>query len=185
MAAAQPIEAPCSRRYHAARTSGTRDTKIIRWIVLHSTESASAQSAAAWFANPSSQGSAHLCVDDEICYRTLANNEIPWAAPGANAFGFHIEQAGFARWSAVMWKSHLGTLQRAAYKAATHCDLFEIPPRFVGMQGLTDGAAGITTHAECTKAFGGTHTDPGPMWPRRLFMSLVRGYFDELTQALR
>ena len=72
----RPIEAPCSRRFHAVHTSGTRDTKIVRWIVLHDTESASAQSAAAWFANPNSQGSAHLCVDDEICYRTLRNDEI-------------------------------------------------------------------------------------------------------------
>ena len=181
MADAQPIAAPCSRRYHAVHTSGTRDTKIIRWIVLHDTESATAQAAAAWFANPNSQGSAHLVVDDTICYRTLANDEIPWAAPGANAFGFHIEQAGFARWSAVVWRSHLVTLQRAAYKTAKHCYLFGIPTRFVDARALVAGQPGITSHAECTKAFGGDHTDPGPMWPRRLFMTLVRRYFDEIV----
>jgi len=185
MAAAQPIGAPCSREYHAVHTSGTRDAQIVRWIVLHDTESASAEAAARWFANPNSQGSAHLVVDDAICFRTLDNDEIPWAAPGANAFGFHIEQAGFARWSAVVWRSHLVTLQRAAYKTALHCHVFGIPARFVGAEGLTGGATGITTHAECSKAFGGTHTDPGPMWPRRMFMSLVRRYFEELTPAPR
>ena len=43
----------------------------------------------------------------------------------------------------------------------------------------------VTTHAEVTKAskrldpahaWWYTHTDPGPLWPRRLFMRLVRQY---------
>jgi hypothetical protein len=157
-------------------TSGRRPRSDVRWIVLHDEESASAFAAAAWFANRASQGSAHLCVDDGICYRTLDDDQIPWAAPGANEHGFHIEQAGFARWSAAIWRRHLRTLERAAYKTALHCRSFGIPPRFVGANGLRGGFRGVTTHAECSKAFGGTHTDPGRLWPRRLFMSLVRRY---------
>jgi hypothetical protein len=152
---------------------------------MHDEENASAAAAAAWFANPHSRGSAHLCVDDRECYRTLGNAQIPWGAPGANTFGFHIEQAGFARWSAAIWKTHVVTLRRAAYKTALHCHTFGIPPQFVDASGLRHGVKGITTHAECTKAFGGDHTDPGPFWPRRLFMSYVRRYYGELaTSAL-
>ena len=98
------ISAPCSRRFRAVHTSGRRDPRRIRWIVLHDEEAKTAVAAAAWFTNPESQGSAHLCVDDVICFRTLDNADIAWGTPGANEDGFHIEQAGFARWSAVIWK---------------------------------------------------------------------------------
>jgi len=148
---------------------------------MHDEENTSAATAAAWFANPHSRGSAHLCVDDRECYRTLDNSQIPWGAPGANRRGFHIEQAGFARWSTAIWTTHLGTLKRAAYKAALHCHAFGIPPRVVTASGLRAGVEGITTHAECTRAFGGDHTDPGRLWPRRLFMSYVRRYYGELA----
>lgn len=178
-----PIAAPCRRDYKAVHTSGTRPVKSILWVVLHDEEAKTAEAAASWFANPASQGSAHLCVDDKTCYRTLPNTAIPWAAPGANTAGFHIEQAGYAKWSAVIWRSHLKTLQRAAYKTAYHCELFHVPVRFVTAKGLKAGLGGITTHAECTKAFGGTHTDPGALWPRRLFMSYVRKYAAELADS--
>ena len=180
------IETACDRTYHASRTSGVRDTTIIRWIVLHDEEADTALSAAQWFANPrlpsqgGPSGSAHLCVDDTICYRTLRNEEIPWAAPGANMYGFHIEQAGFAKWSAVVWKKHRLTLQRAAYKTALHCVVFDLPPVFLWADALKAGNKGITTHAECTKAFGGTHSDPGPAWPRRLFMRYVNDYYGDM-----
>lgn len=178
---ALPISANCSRKYHAAHDSGTRPLDRIRWIVLHDEEASTAESAAQWFANPDSRGSAHLCVDDLICYRTLDNVDIPWAAQGANEQGFHIEQAGFARWSLAIWKTHRQTLRRAAYKAAFHCHAFGIPPTFRFARDLKLGYKGITTHAECTKAFGGSHTDPGPFWPRRYFMSLVRSYYADLS----
>lgn len=147
---------------------------------MHDEEAPTAQAAASWFENPDSRGSAHLCVDDNICYRTLENEQVPWAAPGANLHGFHIEQAGYAKWSAVIWQKHMRTLNRAAYKAAYHCHKFGIPPVFVKASGLKDGKKGITTHAECTKAFGGDHTDPGLLWPRVLFMSRVKFYYAQI-----
>lgn len=176
-----PIEAACSRKYHAVRSSGQRDPHVVKWVVLHDEEADTAESAAAWFENPQAQGSAHLCVDDNICFRTLDNDEIPWAAYGGNLAGFHIEQAGFAKWSLVVWTKHRQTLRRAAYKTALHCLLFKIPPTFIWAPGLKRGEEGITTHAECTKAFGGSHTDPGPFWPRRLFMRYVRAYYASLS----
>ena len=125
-------------------------------------------------------GSAHLCVDDKECYRCLANEAIPWGAPGANENGFHIEQAGFARWSAVIWKSHVNTLRRCAWKTAVHCKQFGIPPVFVKADDLKVEKRGITTHREVTKAFGGTHTDPGPFYPVSMAMWFVRRYYKQL-----
>jgi hypothetical protein len=72
-------------------------------------------------------------------------------------------------------------LQRAAYKAALHCEVFNITPAFRTAEELKRGMSGITTHAEVTKAFGpkGGHTDPGLFWPRRLFMRYVRDFYAE------
>lgn len=174
------IRSDCLTDYHAIRSSGSRPTSDILWIVLHDTEGGSAKNVARYFATDAAGGSAHLVVDDQDCYRCLKNTEIPWGAPGANTAGFHIEQCGYAKWSTVIWRSHLKTLQRAAYKTAYHCHLFDLPPVFVPASGLKARQPGVTTHAECTRAFGGDHSDPGRGWPRSFFMLLVRGYHDAL-----
>jgi hypothetical protein len=182
----------CSKEFHAYHTSGRRAKSQVHWIVLHDEEAPSARSAARYFTSPSSGGSAHLCVDDAECYRTLEPLEIPWGAAsaiGANTAGFHIEQAGYASWSAVVWRKHLNTLRRAAFKTAVWAKFFKIPLVFVDAGGLMLGRRGITTHNEVSKASRHldpahasrySHSDPGPFWPRLLFMVLVRRYAKQL-----
>lgn len=172
----------CKREFKASRTSGRRFARDIKWIIMHDEEASTARSAAAWFAVTSPpppegrgpSGSAHLCVDDVECYRTLEDMEIPWGAPGANTNGLHIEQAGFAAWKKWQWIKHKRELNRAADRAARWCVKYNIPPHFLKAADLKAGRRGISTHAEVTKAFGGTHTDPGLFWPRRRFMRKVR-----------
>lgn len=181
------IASPCNTRYRAYRDSGLRPLSAIRWIVMHDTEGGTAESIAHYFASSAAQGSAHLVVDDTSCYRTLPNNRIPWGAPGANINGFHIEQCGYAKWTNLIWsKTHRATLERAAYKCALHCRKFGIPPYFVDYKGLRANKFGVTTHAEVTKAFpklGGSHTDPGPGWPRYWFMLRVRYHHQRLDNV--
>lgn len=173
----QPIGANCLKTYKARHHSGTRPLSAISLVVIHSTEGGTAEGAARWFANPASGGSTHLVVDDNVCYRTLEDNQIPWGARGANYNGFHIEQAGYAHWTTTLWsKTHRRTLERAAFKTALHCKRYGIPMRFVTADGLRRGVSGVTTHVECSRAFGGSHYDPGAKWPRWLFMNLVRAY---------
>src|SRR3954463_6097160 len=105
--APDPISADCRLTYRAAHDSGHRGLAEVRLIVMHDTEGGTAESVARYFAETQKKVSAHLVVDENACYRTLPNNVIPMAAPGANAAGFHIEMCGFARWSAVVWKAHL------------------------------------------------------------------------------
>lgn len=175
------LTAACDTRFTAAHHSGRRLLAAVKWIVMHSTEGDTALGAAAWFANPSSGGSAHLCIDDKHCFRTLGDEFVPWGAPGANTNGFHIEQAGYAKWTNLVWSGkHRQTLERAAYKAALHCRKFGIPPYFVGAADLKQGKPGITTHKECSSAFGGTHWDPGTGWPRYAFMVRVRYHYKRL-----
>lgn len=178
-----PLGANCRTDYKARHHSGTRPLSVIDLVVLHSTEGATAEAAARWFAHPDSQGSAHICVDDNVCYRTLADNQIPWAAPGANFHGFHIEQAGRAAWPTSTWsRLHDRTLRRAAYKTALHCKRYGIKVRWLNASSLKLGVRnGITDHDECSKAFGGSHWDPGAGWPRTIFMAYVRLYFVDIT----
>jgi hypothetical protein len=188
----QPITADCYTTYMPAyHSSGTRKLSDIWWVILHDEEAPTAKGSAAYFKSPNSGGSAHLCVDGEACYRCLANEAVPWgssSAFGANTHGFHIEQAGYAKWSLAIWNSHHQTLERAAYKTAYHCHKFKIPPLWVPADSLP-AKHGITTHAEVSKASRRmdpanahryTHSDPGPFWPRRKFMELVEVYFKGL-----
>lgn len=178
----QPITAQCKKdHFPAFRSSGSRPLSAIKWVVLHSTEGGTAESVARYFKSSTAQGSTHLVVDDKECQRCLPNTAVPWGASGANFAGIHIEQCGFAKWSLVIWRSHLKTLQRAAFKTALHCHWYGIPIVFREAADLKAGKPGITTHKECSRAFGGTHWDPGPGWPRPLFMALVRAYSDDLT----
>ena len=172
-----PIAANCNTAYHAIHDSGTRPLDQIWNIVIHATEGGTSQSVASYFTMPSAGGSTQLVTDDYECYRCLRDDEIPWGAPGMNYHGFHIEQCGYAAWLSTMWSStHRKTLMRTAYKTALHCKKYDIPITFCFAADLKAGKQGITTHAECTKAFGGDHTDPGAGWPRALFMGMVRSY---------
>ena len=179
--ASQGISANCSTRYTATKSSGNRNLSEIKWVVMHCTEGGTAQGAAAWFASERSQGSAHLCVDDNICYKTLEDKKIPWGARGANFHGYHIELAGFARWTSLVWsQTHRMTLERGAYKAALRCRWYGIPRVFRTASELRRGLAGITTHHECSGAFSGNHWDPGFGWPRAYFMSRLKHHYAQL-----
>jgi hypothetical protein len=175
------ISATCSRKYTAVHNSGTRNVSTIRWVVIHDTEGDTAAGAAVGFTNPASGGSTHLVVDDDMCFRTLSNEDIPWGAEGANAKGFHIEIAGYAKWTRAQWLLRERRLRRAAFKTALHCVTFGIPARWVGPYWLRLGRKGVTTHADCAKAFGGNHTDPGAGFPKDKFMEWTRQYVRELS----
>lgn len=176
--------------FTAVHSSGLRKLSDIRWVVLHDEEAPTAESAARYFTNKDSGGSAHECVDGGVCFKTLDARQIPWAAPGANTKGYHIEQAGYARWLRWVWKSKANwpIVQRAAWRTAVACYEYGLGnPVFVDYRGLRQNRKGVTTHAEVTKAFpdlarkSGSHTDPGPNWPRADFMATVREYYSHLA----
>lgn len=183
--AVDDVSANCHTDFHAYHNSGRRPLSVIDLIVMHSTEGGTSRSVARYFKEPSSGGSTQLVVDDYSCYRCLADSEIPWGAPGANYHGFHIEQCGYARWTQVLWsKTHRKTLLRAAYKAAYHCRRYGLKTRFLTATNLKAGMRnGITTHQECSVAFGGDHHDPGTGWPRVLFMTMVKGFYVALVRV--
>jgi hypothetical protein len=165
---------------------------MVRWVVLHDEEAPSAASAAEYFRSHKAGGSAHLCVDDNWCYRCLSNTTIPWGA--ASSFGrtrmaSTSSRPGTRAGRHVIWRRHFRTLNRAAYKTALHLHRFRLPVRFVTADGLLRGEKGVTTHAEISRASrkqdprharNYTHSDPGRFWPRRFFMLRVRFYYRRL-----
>jgi hypothetical protein len=181
----QPIGSTCLRTFKAVHDSGTRPESDINHIIIHCTQGSTAKGAATWFANKASGGSAHLVVDDVVCYRTLDNGQIPWGAAGANRSGFHIEHAGFAEWNHAKWMSHEQTLRRGAQKAAQHAVKFGIPLKVLSADDLRRGRSGFVTHATVTQVFpkgNAGHHDPGPGFPLDHYMKLVKQFAAEIQQ---
>lgn len=180
-----PIKAVCEivKAFHS---SGTRDLKTIKWIVVHDTEGGSARSVASMFSKPSATASTHLVVDEVECIRMLDDKQIPWGAPGANTNGYHIEHVGFARWTRAEWLKRDVTLRRGAYKAALRCVRYDIPARWVGPLGLRFGRRGLTTHADVSdwQDTPGGHTDPGANFPKDVYLTYVKQYIAEIRASL-
>lgn len=181
-----PITAPASGVYTAAHNSGRRSIPI-RNVCVHSTEGDTASGAAGWFQNPASEGSANMVCDDNTSYRTLADDVIPWAAPGLNEQGWHLELAGHAAWTRAEWLKHKDELRRAAYKAALRLNRNQLPARWVGPIGLRLGRKGLTTHRSVSYAWpvlakrAGFHTDPGVNFPHDVFLAYVKSYLAGLN----
>lgn len=156
------------------------------WVVLHTMEAPEkgdcAENVARYFARPSTRVSAHFCIDNDSIAQCVPAELVAWHAPGANKFGIGLEHAGYARQTAAAWRdpysaAMLDLSQRLCAELVHH---FAIPVQFVDAKGLLALKPGITTHAECTKAWPdkGTHTDPGPHFPLREYLDGVRRYRD-------
>lgn len=157
-----------------------------QWLVIHAMESPehgeTAERVARWFARPSTGASAHFCIDSDSIVQCVPAELVAWHAPGANTLGIGLEFAGYARQTRAQWLDSYGSsmLDMGARLAAELVHHFAIPVESIGAAELVRGEPGITTHAQVTKAWPnkGTHTDPGPHFPMREFLSLVRRYRD-------
>lgn len=156
----------------------------ISLIVLHDMEAArtssTARNVAKWFAGPAApMASCAYCVDAGEVVCSVRPDNTAFHAPGANAQGIGIELAGFARQTEAEWLDAYGyaELDLAAQLVAALCDRYQLPPQFVDAAGILRGEKGLTTHAECTKAFhtAGGHTDPGKGFPLDWFVARVAG----------
>lgn len=146
----------------------TRLASSLRGVILHSTESASASSAANWFADPKSKVSAHIVAGETECFRCVPDLVVAWAAGPTNDRFLQLEIVGYAKWSRAEWLQRPGTLARARAQIAAWCAMYGFPNRFLGAAALKSDAKGISTHFEVTKAYSGGsgHWDPGANFPR-------------------
>jgi hypothetical protein len=172
----------CSREFFpAVHSSGIRLKSSILWVCIHDEEALTARSAASWFKNPASAGSAHVCADDKECFRCLDDNTIPWAASNANTNGLHLELAGYAAWPRWRWIKRLRTLRRGAKITARWCKDNHIPATWLTPEDMHASRKGLITHATVSAytlkyGLGGdhSHTDPGPGFPKKRFKRMVK-----------
>lgn len=157
------------------------DGRAIDVVVLHTSEfperSGAAQACAEWFADPSSQVSAHYCVDADEVVQCVREEDIAWHARGGNQASIGVELAGFARQGADGWSDaySAAVCERAATLVADICARHGIPVRRLRAPGLRRGLRGVTGHADVSAAFARSdHWDPGPAFPWARFLALVR-----------
>lgn len=158
----------------------------VRVIVLHSAESpekpGKALSVAKWFARDDApKASAHFVVDATDVVQCVREEDVAWAAPGANSDGIHIELTGYARQTPEDWFDTYSAsmLDLASRLVADLCVRFGVPPRALVAADLLAGASGITRHMDVTEAYKrSTHVDPGVGFPMARFVQHVAELVD-------
>jgi N-acetyl-anhydromuramyl-L-alanine amidase AmpD len=169
---------------HLTKNQGKRN---VRLIVIHSMEAPekgdTAESVAKYFKTTNREASAHICVDNNSIVQCVLDNNIAWAAPGANSDGIHIEMAGYADQETAEWLDPYSTLvlENAANAAAQYCLKYKIPPIHLTDAELGDKKTkGIVSHAQVTTVFKkGTHTDPGKNFPWAYFIGRVEVHLEK------
>lgn len=155
--------------------------RVIDVIVMHTMEArekpGTANAVARWFAGADApRASAHYCIDAEEVISCVHENDVAWAAPGANKNGLQLEHAGFARQRPAEWADEYSQrmLARSARLCAQLCARYAIPVLRISASDLLARRRGICGHADVTQAFRkSTHTDPGGHFPWRQFLSLI------------
>lgn len=155
----------------------------LRLIVMHTMESPehddTAENVAAWFAGANAPlASAHACVDNNSVVLCLPPSDTAWAAPGANADGYQIEQAGRAAQGIAGWADAYSQsmLRLSAAHARSIAQAAGIPLVHLTDAQLAAGAAGFVGHDQVSRVYKRSdHTDPGPDFPWTQYMALVNG----------
>lgn len=153
----------------------------IRLVVLHTAETPCeigvARNVATYLARPDVRASCHYSVGPDETVAQVAEGDTAWTAPGANADGVQIEQAGRASFTAEQWAEGLPELMvrtQTAPLVADICRRSGLPPVWLAAPGLLAGRAGITDHATVNEAYGQSdHWDCGPNYPGPLVATMA------------
>ena len=114
----------------------------------------------------------------------MRDENVAWAAPGANSNGIQIEHAGRARPNRPRVSDAYSTamLDRSAALVAELCRKHGIPAVWLYAADLKAGRRGITTHKAVSDAFKrSSHWDPGTGFPVEGFLSRVRAALGEAS----
>lgn len=158
----------------------------ITLIVIHTMEYPERPQGAEWcagfFTNPIGPGgkpvsaSAHYAVDQDSIMQCVRDRDCAWGAPGANSNGIHIEHVGYASQTAAQWQDEpsRATLRLSARLVRKLCAKYTLPMGLLTPEEVRAGRSGICGHDAVSKAFGGTHWDPGPNFPWATYLNLIR-----------
>lgn len=161
--------------------TGGRDIDL--WVV-HTMENDEkpdgAENVARWFAGPTTpRASAHYNIDNDSIVQGVRDDDVAWAAPGANHDGIQVEHAGRAGQGRAGWddKYSRRELRLSARLAARKARRYRLPIRKLTAEDLRNDLRGFCGHADVSQAFGlSTHTDPGPDFPWKRYLRWTRIY---------
>jgi hypothetical protein len=102
---------------------------------------------------------AHVGIDSEgFIARYVDDLEIAYHVENHNTGSLGIEIVGFARFAPSVWLARRKQLETVAEVTAEWCKKYDIP-------AVLSVERGISTHAMQSRAYHGSHTDPGPGFP--------------------
>lgn len=154
----------------------THGLQIPQRVVLHSTECGDAPGVSDlrgvvsfWQRQHLGYG-AEILIDGDGNLCLAANpNQITWAVENHNTGTISIELVGFAKWGLVDWFKRRKQLDKLAKVLAWLRVEYGIPLVF-------NVDTGVSRHLDQSRAYGGTHTDPGKGFPLGYVLKKARGY---------
>lgn len=170
---------------------GGRGNKPIRRIVIHCTAGAepgqhnAARNTAAYTKSTARPSSWHYCADAEESIQLTYDSVVAYH-DGTNdhSIGYELccslSNQGLGHWRRA---DHQAMLRIAAADVARLCLAYDIPIRRIGKRKIRAGEDGICGHNDMRLAFPGStsHWDPGPFFPWRRFIRMVREEAAKLT----
>lgn len=169
------------------KANSSRQGYDIGQIVIHTMEAPESEGRAVWcghyFADQGLklQASAGYMLDDKDVVQGVPDSRAAWACPFFNLSGLQFEHAGYAGQSAGDWQDDYSQrmLHLSAQLAAVKATQYGIPVRRLTLAQVRTGTVkGFLGHWDATRAGvgGNTHTDPGPNFPWRQYLDLVKAY---------
>lgn len=152
----------------ASPNYSSRGGATVRLVAIHTAEGATnAVDLGHYFANPSSQVSSHVGIDDSQTIQYVDYSQATWTMLSANPISDQAELCGFAAWSRDTWlNSHKGMLDRTADWIRTRCLARGIPIVKLSPADVAAGRWGVLGHVDWTNGMhDGTHQDPGTGFP--------------------
>ena len=143
----------------------------VRLIVIHSSEGAQTyQSLGSFFANPSSQVSSHVGIDNtaNTVGEYVRRENKAWTAGNANPVAVQAElctpSGASASWSTAQWNSNPTMLANLAQWIREEAAAYNIPIVRLTPQQAQGNGRGICQHSDLG-SWGGGHVDCGPAFP--------------------
>jgi N-acetyl-anhydromuramyl-L-alanine amidase AmpD len=168
-----------ARNFTETGSAGRNIDLIVMHVMVAPETSDRAEACAQMFATTDRDASAHYNVDNNSIVQGVRDEDVAWAAPGANSDGIQIEQAGTIQTEAQWRDNYSSDMMKLAAELVAHlCKKHGIPAVWRDATDLKANLRGITDHWQATQAFRlSTHTDCGAAYPRN---KLIQDVQDQL-----
>ena len=172
-----PSGSPLSRKQMPSPNYSSRGGATVRLIVIHTAEGATTiESLGSFFANPSSQVSSHVGIDDKggVIGEYVKRGSKAWTAANANPVAVQVELCAFAAWSPSEWDKHPNMLSNCARWIAEEADYYNLPITKLTASQAQGSGRGVCQHRDLG-SWGGGHSDCGGGFPIDRVLDMARG----------